>query len=80
MMPPTQSPKTSSNMLINVSHPHPLSMQTANGGKRKHNKIEQQRLTILTLLRNTNFIELKPLLATTYSDRKGVAYIPQLLH
>lgn len=49
IIPPTHSPNIRSNMLINVSHPHPLSMQTANGGRRKHNKIEQQRFTIVAV-------------------------------
>lgn len=36
-----------SKMLIRVSHPHPLSAQTARGGSNKHSTIEQQRLTIV---------------------------------
>lgn len=48
IIPPTQSPKMQSRMLINVLNPHPLSRHTATGGSNKHNTIEQQRLTILT--------------------------------
>lgn len=51
MIPPNQSPKMHSNMLIKVLQPHPLSMQTANGGSNKQSKIEQQRLTILAVTR-----------------------------
>lgn len=43
-------------MFIRVSHPHPLSKQTARGGSSKHNTIEQHRLTIFCD-RKSDFLE-----------------------